>query len=68
MADYDLSGEHLVISKPVSTRKACLVDIMEQEKRFFRMLQNVTGFGVESDDRIKLITRDHGEIMLQKKQ
>jgi len=68
MANYDLSGEHLVISKPVSTRKACHVDIMEQEKRFFRMLQNVTGFGVESDDRIKLITRDHGEIMLQKKQ
>ena len=66
MADYDLSGERLVISKPVSTRKACLIDIMEQEKQFLRMLQNVTGFGVVSDDHIKLITRGHGNITLKR--
>lgn len=66
VTEYKLTGESLSISEPASTRKACRVDIMEQEKRFLRMLQNVTGFRVVSDDRIKLITRDHGNITLQK--
>ena len=66
IADYKLTGEYLSISEPASTRKACRVDIMEQEKRFVRMLQNVTRFGIVSDDRIKLITKDHGNITLQK--
>lgn len=65
-ANYKLTGEYLTISEPVSTRKACRIDIMEQEKQFLIMLQNVTSFGVVSNDRIKLITRDHGNIMLQK--
>lgn len=66
IADYKLTGEYLTVSEPASTRKACRIDIMEQEKQFLIMLQNVTGFGVVSDDRIKLITRDHGNITLQK--
>lgn len=66
IADYQLTGEYLSISKPASTRKACRIDIMEQEKQFLKMLQNVMRFGVVSDDRIKLITRDHGNITLQK--
>jgi len=67
MVDYQLTGEDLTIAEPASTRKACRIDIMEQEKKFLRMLQNVTGFEVVSDDRIKLTTRDHSNITLQKK-
>ena len=66
IADYKLTGESLSISEPASTRKACRVDIMAQEKRFLRMLKNVTRFGVVSDDRIKLITKAHDNITLQK--
>jgi len=37
---YELNGQRLIIGPIMSTKKACMGDIMKQETAFFRALQN----------------------------
>ena len=46
-AGYDLTGESLTIGQAGSTMMACAPALMDQERRFFEVLANVTGFDID---------------------
>lgn len=57
-AEYELTGESLTIGDTVSTRKACVPALMEQEQRFLDMLQRVKGFRFNEKGALMLLTAE----------
>ena len=57
-AEYELTGESLTIGDAVSTRKACVPALMEQEQRFLDMLQRVHRFKFNDKGALVLLTAE----------
>lgn len=53
-----MSKEGIRVSGVSSTRMACAPDIMEQERRFLSILENVEGYSFYSDGGMSLIAPD----------
>lgn len=65
---YELNGERLIIGPIMSTKKACMGDVMKQETEFFRALQQahhvkathlrLSIFDAENNEILSLVRRD----------
>jgi heat shock protein HslJ len=57
---YTVAGSSLTVSQLVSTRKACIPGLGEQETRFLQTLENVSGFEL-SDTGALVLKTDSGD-------
>ena len=57
-AGYTVTGDRIVVTEAVSTRKACATEIMDREAAFLSLLAGVRGYEVGKDDTLVLIADD----------
>lgn len=53
-AGYTLEGQRLTVSQPASTRMACAEPLMEQEQRFFELLEGTQRYELTPDGLLRL--------------
>lgn len=57
-AEFQLDGEHLTISAPMTTKKACASAVMQQEQRLVGVLQRVKRFRFTDEGELELHTNE----------
>lgn len=59
---WKLTGEGLMFTRMVSTKKACAPALMDQESRFLSLLEDIRRFDIGRHGELLLITSDGGTI------
>lgn len=65
-ATYSAKGRRLVIGPPSTTRMACPPALMDQERRFLRMLATVAGFDIDQTGTLVLRAADGSRIIARR--
>ncbi|MEZ5920193.1 MAG: META domain-containing protein [Parvularculaceae bacterium] len=65
---YEITGEGIRFSKVVSTERACVLAVMDQETRFFDILAEVTQFEIAEDGALVLTASDGRRILARREQ
>jgi heat shock protein HslJ len=64
--DYKLEGQNLQFGALAPTRRACDIDVMDRELRYFSALERVTHYELQGGNTLLLLTEDGREIRLRR--